>query len=372
MSRAAVRRELLLTLANAGRARLQPRPRSARRCRGREESPPRPTGGSRDRSSPGGRLISAVGQRLIDSLATAPATRPLRRRLHRLVLRGMRRIGGAGERSVSYTVEGRSLALPLSHDLPLYVGANPYYGLNLTRLVRAVSEKYPCPAAIDVGANVGDSAVRMLAGGASRVLCIEGDAVFGRFLESNALRLAEVQVERAFVLPGETAPGLLRVARAAGTARLGGEGEPLSSPLRPLRDILADHPDFLQAKAVKIDTDGLDIQLAAAAVAELQESRPVLFFEYDPGFYEDGECPRGLERLAGLGYEHALVWDNLGEYMLSVGLEERVRIGELTAYFAHGRRKGYCDIALFDPSDRDVFERARDAELRFFAARGPS
>jgi FkbM family methyltransferase len=316
--------------------------------------------------------MSGLGQRLIDSLATAPATRPVRTRFFRLALRGMRRIGDAGESSVSYTLEGRALALPLSHDLPLYVGSNPYYGLNLTRIVRAVSEKYPSPAVIDIGANVGDSAVRMLAGGAGRVLCVEGDAVFGRFLALNTLRLAEVQVERAFVHADENHRVPLRVARGAGTSRLSEEGEPLSSPLRSLRDILADHPRFFEAKAVKIDTDGLVLQLAAAAITELRGSRPVVFLVYDPGFYEEGEGPRGLERLAALGYTRALVWDNLGEYILAVGLEERARVCELTAYFAHGRRKGYCDIALFTPSDDDVFERAREAELEFFAARGPS
>ena len=315
------------------------------------------------------RLLSIVGQHLIRKLSTAPPGQPLRTRLYRYLVAAIRRIDGADDSTLSYVLEGRAIALPVSHDLPLNVAWNPSYGSNLTRVVRAVSEKYPSPAAIDIGANVGDSAIRMLAGGASQILSIEGDTVFARYLEQNTRDIAEVEIECAFVLPHATGVDHLRVSRAAGTARLCDTGDVVSSRLITFRDVLADHSAFRNARVIKIDTDGFDLPIAIALVEELGSARPVLFVEYDPEFYEAGEPVTYLEGLAELGYERALIWDNRGEYMLSVALRERDLLRELTAYLANGRRKGYFDIALFEHSELDVLDDIRDSERRVFSSR---
>src|SRR5690242_14860117 len=80
----------------------------------------------------------------------------------------------APEREVTRTVQGVELRMPWSHRLPDYAAAVPAYGQNVVRLAEALGGDHTLPV-VDVGANIGDTALQVLHRVDARVLCVEGD-----------------------------------------------------------------------------------------------------------------------------------------------------------------------------------------------------
>jgi FkbM family methyltransferase len=204
-----------------------------------------------------------------------------------------------GDPTVRYRVGGVDLELPLSHELPFYRHDHPLYDERIGVLARELGGPV-----VDVGANVGDTAALVRAESDVPILCVEGDERFFSFLERNAARLGDVELERAFV----EAPVRGRVERGAGTARIVAGRDDL--PAKPLARILDEHPRFARPALLKLDTDGLDVPILLANLELLERLRPVLFFEYDPHL---GASPGIFEGLAEAGYRTAEWFENTGE-----------------------------------------------------------
>ncbi len=66
------------------------------------------------------------------------------------------------------------------------------------------------------------------------------------------------------------------------------------------------------------------------------------------------------------GYAHALLYDNLGDLLLSTRLDDRRLLEEVHGYFAGHGLQLYLDIAAFHDEDTDLFESFRDEEHRFY------
>jgi FkbM family methyltransferase len=266
---------------------------------------------------------------------------------------------------VRYDLAGTSILLPLSHDLPYHRVVHPGYADNLVRLVAHLDAHTGGLRIVDVGANVGDTVALFRSASDAPVLCIEGDDVFFPILERNATALQPVELERAYVAGDTTGAG--RVERAGGTASLvPGERAGAEATFRSLREILDDHPAFRWAKLLKIDTDGHDAAIIRGAADHLRETRPVVFFEFDPYFMArtgDAEGPNVLAFLVRLGYQHALVYENTGDLLVSLDLgDDRLR-EDLIAYYTGRGGLRYCDVAAFPAEDGELFEIIRSAEL---------
>ena len=105
-------------------------------------------------------------------------------------------------RPVRRTVQGVDMVLPWSHRLPDYARTEPLYGQNLPRLAAGLAKHDGRPVVVlDIGANVGDSALQILDAAPGKVLCVEGDRVFLDFLHTNVDDLPDVVIEPALLLP---------------------------------------------------------------------------------------------------------------------------------------------------------------------------
>jgi FkbM family methyltransferase len=261
------------------------------------------------------------------------------------------------------------LRLPLSHSLPLQLKNSPQYGANLGRLAHEVERKYPDSTIVDVGANVGDSAAIIRNHGVNRpILCIEGDERFFHVLVENAKVMPGVAALKAMV-GGETAAIEGRIERALGNARIVPDrSNGTSVALESLADILRQRPSHRNVKLIKIDTEGLDVPIVLGNRTLLAETQPVMFLEYSPSLFPRGRDSHAAlaQDLAGMGYRHALVWDNTGDFLLGFGLEQSTILEDLTDFYSgrHGYR--YADLALFADPDRDLYEAMREGEIRFF------
>jgi FkbM family methyltransferase len=250
-------------------------------------------------------------------------------------------------RVVVRDVAGARLAMPWSHRLPDYVQAFPGYGRNLVDLAEQRHGEAPLTV-LDVGANIGDSALQILARVDARILCVDGDPHWVPFLYRNTGAEPRVTVVPALVVADAHAGPVTAVRQAAGTTSfVPGAGEAAAGQLtaEQLRDA---HPDFADLRLLKSDTDGFDARIVPLLARAWSASAPVLFFEYDPELTRQGGDPRPervWDELAELGYRHAAAWTNTGEPLGSGTLAE---LAAAAAVLPEPAERGcpYWDVAL--------------------------
>lgn len=271
----------------------------------------------------------------------------------RLILRGRaalrERIRNLfGRRVVVREVSGARLAMPWSHRLPDYVRAFPTYGRNLVDLAAALSADEPLQM-LDLGANIGDSALQVLARVDARVLCVDGDPHWLPFLHRNTAADARISVEAALVVPDSAMGPVAAVRDGAGTTRfVSGVGESVTQHLTA-DELRARHPDFDKLRLIKSDTDGFDTRLVPLLARAWADAAPVLFFEYDPGLTlkaGDAQPERVWDELAQLGYVHAAAWANTGEPLGHGSLDELRTAAAVLSGPATASEQPYWDVAL--------------------------
>ncbi len=268
---------------------------------------------------------------------------------------------------MTYAIEGRTLTLPLSHQLPLIRRRYPQYGANLARISAHVFARYPSATAIDVGANIGDTAALLRSGGAVGILCVEAHPLYVGLLRANVSTWQPpVDVDQSYVLPaGTTLHGEWHAER--GTAYvLPRDSAAAAIPGRSLSELLAVHTSYKEPKLVKLDTDGLDSAILASETALLSRVRPVVFFEYDPHairrYYVTP--PPVFARLRDAGYRTALFFDNTGDYLLTADLDDHRLLEDLHVLYSGHAGQRYCDVCVFHEADSQLCVEIRIAEIR--------
>jgi FkbM family methyltransferase len=263
---------------------------------------------------------------------------------------------------------GHEILLPLAHDLPLIRSAFPQYSTNIARLCSYVSEKYPDLQLVDIGANIGDTVAIIRELSQCPILCVEGDEYYFNILSENIRRAKFLSVEtvRAFVATysGEIKGQFVSV---AGTAHFV-EGKTTSVKATKLNHLLNDFPKFQSPKILKIDTDGFDCSILRSELEWLGERKPIIFFEYDPFFFRNQsyDGTHIFEDLSAAGYTFAIFYDNFGDYLTSVDLQQDKQIlADLQNYYIGRDGQQYADVAVFHGEDRELAGRIRIKETEW-------
>ena len=225
-------------------------------------------------------------------------------------------------------------------------------------------DKYPDATAIDIGANVGDTAALLCRERTIPVLCIEAHPRFLPYLRRNLERLPG-GIELAECLVGarsRTVPVASFTAHH-GTAMIDGAhpvGDGPGVPVKPLAEVLREHPRFLNARLLKTDTDGSDFEILQSSLDVIARAHPVLYFEYDPTLRADGasEARKTIAALVRAGYRSFLVQDNFGHFLQRIEADIEERFAALDRYlFSNlffGRQIYYCDVCAFSTVDEDL------------------
>jgi len=239
-----------------------------------------------------------------------PATQLQRARVKLRVSVPWRRV--FGNRTVRRNVQGVDLYLPWSHTLPDYARARSYYGQNLVELADALAAEGKDELhMVDVGANVGDSALQVLNRVPGKVLSVEGDEYWARFLRMNVGEDPRVTVEEVMLSATDMHSDGLSPRRRYGTTSFVHEGENgQATPWVSVDELHERNPEFADARLIKSDTDGFDPVLIPALARAWSQAGPVLFFEFDPELagHVDGDAAKRLwGELGDLGYSRLAV-----------------------------------------------------------------
>ena len=255
-------------------------------------------------------------------------------------------------RRVVREVQGVTLTLPWAHRLPDYAREGSPYGQNLVELASLLKTEAPLTV-LDVGANVGDSALQILNATDARVLCVEADTFYLEFLQLNVGDDPRVSIEPSLLDSRQDGVSLSPV-RSGGTTRFVPGDSPHARPSVSPAELRSRFPAFERLRLVKSDTDGYDVELVPAIASVWSDVAPVLFFEYDPGLSRiAGNDPQAVwGRLKALGYETAAVWNNGGEPLGRCSLAD---IGAASRSLESGRRRlraaAYWDVAVVHRDD---------------------
>lgn len=224
-----------------------------------------------------------------------------------------------GRRMVRREVQGVPLYLPWTHLLPDFARARPTYGQNLVELAKGLARNEPQLTLLDVGANVGDSALQVLHHVPDAVaLCVEGDHYWLGYLRRNVAANPRVTVAGAFLAADDSteSSAALSAVRGGGTTKFVPGASDDAVRRVSVDELRKQYPAFDRVRLVKSDTDGFDPELVVAIAETWSDAGPVLFFEFDPGLAREvagGDPNLVWDRLAELGYARVAVWDNTGD-----------------------------------------------------------
>jgi FkbM family methyltransferase len=281
-------------------------------------------------------MFAGVAPRPLVARVRASARERLRKRFGKIV--------------VTREVAGAKLAMPWAHRLPDYVKAFPAYGRNLVDLAEELHGTEPLKV-IDIGANIGDSALQILARVDARILCVDGDPYWLPFLRRNTGDETRIALEAALVVE-QVGSATLAPVRQSGTTRFVASADAVGEAQITAAELRDKHPDFRDVRLIKSDIDGYDCRVVPLLAQAWTDADPVLFFEYDPGLTRrtgDDHPERVWDQLQTLGYVHVAVWTNFGVPVGHGSVDDvRAASGLLDAA---DRPYDYWDVALAKDGD---------------------
>ena len=255
-------------------------------------------------------------------------------------------------------LEGRTLVVPLSHDLAWNRMHHPTYTDNLRRVAEFVRRRDGRLAFVDVGANVGDSYLLTRPAPGDSCVLIEGSERYFGLLKRNVGGDPGVRCVYALLsdVPGEAAGSMVvEGGNARVEAQAGGRGAAFDT----LDRVLERQAGFGPANLLKVDVEGWDGRVLRGGRALLSAAAPVVIFEHHPRLIAlTGEDDRRLfGELAALGYGLMIVYDNRGFLLGTLDPADTARATELVSY-ARQQDGYYFDVIAFPAArsaDRDAF-----------------
>jgi FkbM family methyltransferase len=268
---------------------------------------------------------------------------------------------GWGNPIITTQVGRYSIQVPSINPISTHYTLHPNYSGHLGRLATLLKGKFPQFSALDIGANVGDTACIIKSAADVPILCIEGDDYTFGFLEQNLKQFQNVTAHNLF-LGEQTGTMDICVEKSGWNTTLvpnqaGNTGPSKKIKIASLDDFLATQSCVSSMKLLKIDTEGFDCAILRGARNFIRRVQPVITFEYNRENMDAIGEP-GLDTLfmlADMGYSHIVFHDAFGRLLCSTTLAERDLIRDLHSY-SDGKRSSiyYYDVTVFPISDADI------------------
>jgi FkbM family methyltransferase len=221
---------------------------------------------------------------------------------------------GAIARSINY--HGITMELPANHILLSVLKHQPRRHESVRLSAAHIFRKHPAATFVDIGANVGDTAVVVRSVSNCPMILVEPSDVYLPYLKRNAARLGPgVKVVHGFFITRDDLNARFDLVHSAGTARP--ERASLHSDGAPNYDLdkLTNQP----VKLIKIDTDGYDRPLIQGYKDDFGRRGMNVLFELEVRSGDDVRAwTNCLADLLRRDYAGLLIWDDPGHFMCSV------------------------------------------------------
>jgi len=256
---------------------------------------------------------------------------------------------------------------------------NPEYTAQLGRIAGAVFAVYPDAYAIDIGANIGDTAALIKSHAEVPIICVEGDSAVFPLLEKNISSMKEVSAFCCFL--GERTEEIRVTVEKDGwdatliptNADSSQSGRTLS--LLSLTDLLLRAKPTGTCKLLKVDIEGFDLRVIRGATNLLRSDRPVILFEFNhqnlTKLDEDGLAI--FTYLADQGYDRLHIYDGQGFFITQCPISDAETLGDLDSYARCVDGLFYYDLCAFHSSDSrlagQILENERSHRAKLIQAR---
>ena len=245
----------------------------------------------------------------------------------------------------------------------------PDLNAQLGRLASVIYNKYSDMAAVDIGANVGDTIAVIKSFVNIPVVGIEGDDISFDYLTKNIQQFSNVSIVKAFL--GERSETITANFSSVGWNTTISPSEKGADQvlIRTLDDVISNEiKRDLNYKLLKSDVEGFDTIVLRGATQIIKKYKPVLFLEYNRTIMKrNGE--EGLSTIFSfrdLGYDKIVFFDHVGTLLLSTSLANKEVITHLHEYISSDKNLlGYLDIAIFHESDTDISEQYIEGERKY-------
>ena len=255
------------------------------------------------------------------------------------------------QRDQDYAIGGYPVVLPPESRLPYYQWRDATYDAYAADLLAAACDGRGSATLIDIGANVGDTAVLALSAAENlSVVSVEGSPYFLNYLGQNIAPFGS----RAEVIEGFVGPiaGLHRYSRDGDT---GGFQRSVADADESVEVTTWVTVPQLLAKAAgdlviwKTDTDGFDIHLVTQHWEEISTRCDVIWMEFDPvGTLGPSEDIGVLLDLVAASGREVHVYDNVGHHMCGTSGSDAARTLADLAAWVRERRRGFAPVLYFD------------------------
>jgi FkbM family methyltransferase len=257
-------------------------------------------------------------------------------------------------RDRSYRIGDHTAVLPPGHKLPWFQAVFPTYDRYAAPVLRTLTRGAERPLLVDVGANVGDTALLAVSAVPGiRVRAVEGNPAFARYLARNVAGLDDVEVVDRFVGVASRRSARYTTDGSTGGFRAGTDGDQLAAAEQvSVEELLRDADDH-DMVIWKSDTDGLDFTILREAWQQIDQVSSVIWFEFDPFLDIDSGAglPELLELIGKSGRIMHVV-DNTGRSMFTVPADVAPTVlGGLTRWLQRSAvpgDTGYLDVWLVD------------------------
>lgn len=215
-------------------------------------------------------------------------------------------------------IHGRTLQVPLSHSLPIYLQRFPYYDRLPSRLGSFIRAQYGNLYCVDVGANIGDTLAAFHQHGTEndKYLAIEPHPQFYRYLSANWGGHDHIRLIKCLCSSSKTTE-MHQILEKKGTASFAKTDIGIELESKTLDEIVLGIQDYAGINVLKIDTDGHDFEVIAGAKELISACRPAILFECEASSEATyvQTCLETLSYFQSLGYSEFLLYDNFGYLM---------------------------------------------------------
>ena len=237
-----------------------------------------------------------------------------------------------GDPPIVVVIHGKRLYMPLSHNLPIYINRFKFYDTALTRISKFLRSKKQSLAYIDVGANIGDSIYAIDPLPTDKIIGIEPDQKFQKYLRKNLKGYANIIIEEV-ICSSSSKREKVRIIETNGTAKIVKDSKS-KEMVKETLDGIVKRNKFGNVDLLKVDTDGHDFEVLKGARNTIKKHKPAIFFECDSfgnkNYVKDIFDLFEFLRLSG--YNSAIMYDNFGYLFGKFDLEDKERFEDIFFY----------------------------------------